>query len=109
MEGQNFAAKRKIDGKTLTLFGVPYSIDPLRLKEHIKKLKAPKSMSILLFHEGHACMNILKRRTMLLNSDAVCQYLSKFFSMKMQIQLIIVALDDLHAPSPKAIKKLWKR
>jgi DNA repair exonuclease SbcCD nuclease subunit len=51
-EGQNFTVKQKVDGKPLTLCGIPYSIDPLRLKEYITNMKAPKGTSILLFHEG---------------------------------------------------------
>jgi len=52
MEKQNFTAKQKVDGKPLTLCGIPYSIDPLRLKEYIKNMKAPKGRAVLLFHEG---------------------------------------------------------
>jgi DNA repair exonuclease SbcCD nuclease subunit len=52
MEKQNFTAKQKVDEKLLTLCGIPYSIDPLKLKEYIRNLKAPKGRSVLLFHEG---------------------------------------------------------
>lgn len=52
MKRQNFTLTEKIDGQTLTICGIPYSIDPVKLKEHIKKMKAPKGISILLFHEG---------------------------------------------------------
>ena len=52
LERQNFTVTQKVDGKSLTLCGIPYSIDPPKLKEYLKNLKAPKSNSILLFHEG---------------------------------------------------------
>lgn len=52
MEKQNFTVTQKVDGKTLTLCGIPFSIDPSKLKEHIKRIKAPRGNSILLFHEG---------------------------------------------------------
>jgi len=52
MERQNFTVSQKIDGQTLTICGVPYSIDPTKLREHICKMKAPKGNCILLFHEG---------------------------------------------------------
>jgi DNA repair exonuclease SbcCD nuclease subunit len=52
MERQNFTISKKINGETLTICGIPYSIDPTKLKEYLKRMKAPKGNSILLFHEG---------------------------------------------------------
>lgn len=51
-EKDGFRLTIHIKGKKLSLVGLPYSLNSVKLSQELRKTKVPKGLSILVFHEG---------------------------------------------------------